>query len=443
MPSSRRQFLLSSAAIGAQAAQNQGAPSDRINVAIVGLHGRGRDHIRAFARIPNVRVAALCDVDERLFPTSVAEVEKLGGNRPVTEVDMRRLLERKDIDAIAIATPDYWHALQTIWSCQAGKDVYVEKPVSFTVLEGRRMVEAARKYKRIVQAGLNRRSDATTRAAIDQLHQGKFGRPYRAKVDIVRPRANIGRVQESSIPPGVHWDLFLGPSPYRPYTANRFHYGWHYFHETGPTDVGNIGTHSLDIARWGLKRQTHPTKIHSIGGLYVFDSDQETPNYQVGTFEYPDRMILNFEHNNLYSPPGHGTVFFTSEGYVTDEWKAFRGSFRPRNRTHPAGIDENVMNASFPDASYTQLPAIEPSAGAVSHFENFVNAMRTRRVEDLYCDIFEGHLSTSLALLARISMTTGRKLTFDPPTETFPGDSEADALLTRKYREPYTLPDRV
>jgi predicted dehydrogenase len=186
----RRSFLISSAA-----APLLGA-NERINVAVVGFHGQGMTHIRNYLRIPNVRVAALCDVDERLFPSVVGEVEKAGGYKPITEVDMRKLLDRKDIDAISIATPDYWHALQTIWSCQAGKDVYIEKPLSFTLLEGRRMVEAARKYKRIVQAGLNTRSIPIYRGGIQFLHDEKFGKVYRAKVDIARPRANIGRVQD-------------------------------------------------------------------------------------------------------------------------------------------------------------------------------------------------------------------------------------------------------
>src|SRR5438093_1145374 len=184
MPFPTRRTFLRKAAITASAPAirtgwAQRSPNEVINVAVVGFHGRGKDHYRAFAKMPNVRVAALCDADERLFPAAVAEVEKLAGYRPATEYDIRRLLERKDIDAISIATPDYWHALMTIWACQAGKDVYVEKPVSFTIVEGRRMVEAARKYKRIVQAGLNRRSEPSVRAAVRMLNEGKMGKVYR------------------------------------------------------------------------------------------------------------------------------------------------------------------------------------------------------------------------------------------------------------------------
>src|SRR5712691_10681534 len=204
MPSTSRRTFLCKAALAASAPAigtgwAQRSPNDTINVAVVGFHGRGKDHYRAFAKMPNVRVAALCDADERLFPAAVAEVEKLAGYRPATEYDIRRLLERKDIDAVSIATPDYWHALMTIWACQAGKDVYVEKPVSFTIVEGRRMVEAARKYKRIVQAGLDMRSESKVRAAMRVLREGKLGQVYRGKVIITKPRASIGRMQEAAI----------------------------------------------------------------------------------------------------------------------------------------------------------------------------------------------------------------------------------------------------
>ena len=187
------------------------SPNERINVAVTGFHNRGAVHIRSFSQIPNVRVAALCDVDERLFPPAVAEAEKLSGHRPDTCYDFRKLLDRKDIDAVSIATPDYWHALQTVWACQAGKDVYVEKPVSFNIPEGRRMVDAARKYNRIVQAGNNRRSEPAVRAAMAMLNAGKMGKVYRASTDFGKPRASIGRQKEIPVPEGVHWDLFLGP----------------------------------------------------------------------------------------------------------------------------------------------------------------------------------------------------------------------------------------
>jgi predicted dehydrogenase len=451
MSQSRRDFIRATGAITAapavQTAFAQSAPSDRVNVAVVGFGGRGMAHIRGFAALPNARVVALCDVDERLFPYAVAEVEKLGGNRPITEVDMRKLLERRDIDAISIASPDYWHALQMIWACQADKDVYVEKPISFTIHEGRKMVEAARRYKRIVQAGTQGRSVPGSRAMVKMLHEGKMGKVYRASTDFSKPRASIGRAKETSIPPGVNWDLYLGPSAYRPFTMNRFHYGWHYFWDTAPSEVGNIGTHSLDLCRWAMNKQTHPVKIHTTGGLYAWDSEQETPNVMLGTIEYADGSIIDWQVSNLYSPvPARGTILYTTEGYLENRrgWKAMRGRITPGKRRHPAGIDQTNYNASFPDAEYESGPAIDPSGeGRGDHFQNFVDVVRSRRIEDLNCDILQGHLSTSLAQLATISYRTGRKLVFNPDTEKFVNDTEADKYLTRKYRAPYVLPEKV
>jgi predicted dehydrogenase len=451
MSQSRRDFMKTTGVVTAAPAVQKGfaqsAPSDRVNVAVVGFGGRGMAHIRGFAALPNARVAALCDVDERLFPHAIAEVEKLGGNRPITEVDLRKLLERKDIDAISIASPDYWHALQTIWACQAGKDVYVEKPVSFTIQEGRKMVEAARRYKRMVQAGTQGRSSPASRAMVKMLHEGKMGKVYRASTDFSKPRASIGRAKETSIPQGVNWDLYLGPSPYRPFTVNRFHYGWHYFWDTAPSEVGNIGTHSLDLCRWAMSQQTHPVKIHTTGGLYAWDSEQETPNVMLGTIEYADGSIIDWEVSNLYSPvPARGTILYTTEGYLLNRggWKAMRGKITPRSRRHPAGIDQTNHNASFPEAEYVPGPAIDASGeGRGDHFQNFIDAVRSRKVEDLNCEILQGHLSTSLAQLATISYRTGRKLVFNPDTEKFVNDLDADKYLTRRYRAPYVLPEKI
>jgi predicted dehydrogenase len=443
MTNPTRRTFLQGAAMAAPALAQPGT-NDRVNIVIVGLHYRGTDLLRGFVKVPHVRIAALCDVDERLLPTAAAEVEKSAGYRPATEVDIRRLLDNKDIHAVVIATPDYWHAIQTIWSCQAGKDVYVEKPISFTIQEGRKMVDAARKYNRIVQAGTNRRSEPGVRAAMRFLHDNKLGKVYRASVDFSRPRASIGRTKESSIPPGVHWDLYLGPSSYRPFTLNRFHYGWHYFWDTGPSDVGNIGVHNLDVCRWGLGKQVHPVKIHCTGGYFVWDSEQETPNLELGTIKYADGSLIDFEVNNLYAPtPPRGMVFYTTEGYVADRggWKAVRGKITPRNRPHPAGVDQTVYNASFPEATYSPGPAIEPlSEPRQDHFENFIAAVRSRKRDDLHCDILEGHLSTSLAQLSTISYRLGRQLVFNPDTETFVNDAEANKMLSREYRAPYSLP---
>jgi len=373
----------------------------------------------------------------------------MAGYRPATEYDIRRLLERKDIDAVSIATPDYWHALMTIWACQAGKDVYVEKPVSFTVMEGRRMVEAARKYGRIVQAGQNLRSSAEVRAVTRLLNEGRLGKVYRAQVNITKPRGSIGRTAESPVPPGVHWDLYLGPTPYRPFSLNHFHYGWHFFWDTSTTDIGNTGVHHLDLARWGLGKRVHPVKVHSAGGFYVWDAEQETPNFQAATIEYADGSIIDLTINNVYGPSGPWNVFYATQGYVSgsnenSKWETVRGTFTSRKREGAGGVSEAATNASFPTASYTPGSPVESDREqTVSNFQNFIDCVRSRQEENLYCNILEGHMSATLCHLANISYRTGRKLAFDPDTERFVGDEDANRYLTRPYRQGYTVPDKV
>ena len=469
----------------------QRSPNDRINLAVVGIASRGVFHYNQFRRIPNVRISHLCDVDERLFPDNVAALEKAQGHRPATEVDFRKLIENKDIDAVAIATPDHWHGLQTIWGCQAGKDVYVEKPVCFTVKEGRTMVEAARKYNRIVQCGLDRRSQRGNRAVMKFIHDESFGKPYRARVVLHRGRASIGTVQESSIPAGVNWDMYLGPAPYRAFTLNRFHYGWHFYWDTSTTEIGNNGVHYLDYVRWGLKLNEHPTKIICSGGKFVDDDDSEVPNVMQAIYHFADGRMVDLDMTTLPSPPSGGlqmgAIFYTPKGYVGQHsprrspeqraamraafeaaageggvtreqraalrrrfgsmlpgWKAVSGEFTPGNRPdRPSGVSERARNLSFPRSRYEDGPAIPEAPEAENHFENFINCVRSRRREDLRCEVEQGHMSTALCHLAVIAYKTGRTLTFDPKTETFPGDDEANALLTRKYREPYTLPETV
>lgn len=451
----RREFVRTAALAAGMAApamqtgRAQGSANERVNIAVVGFHGRGRAHLRAFSEMENVRIVALCDVDERLFPGAIKTVEEASGHRPDTEIDIRKLLERNDLDAISIATPDYWHALMTIWACQAGKDVYVEKPVSFTLEEGGKMVQAARKYNRIVQAGLNRRSEGNTRAAMRMLNEGQLGRVYRSKINIVKPRGSIGRKQEASIPEGVHWDLYLGPTKYKPFNVNQFHYGWHFFWDTSTTDIGNSAVHSIDVARWGMGKNVHAVKIHSWGGVFVWDSDQQTPNVQNATFEYSDGSFMDMELTNVYSPrTGAGLIYFTDQGYLQssrDGWEAAIGEFSPRSNrpdVSEAGVDERVNNASFPEVEYKPGPAIVEEQ-TVSQFQNFIDCVRSRKVEDLYCDVEQGHLSAALAHQANISYRLGRQLVFDPATERFVDDDEANQYITREYREPYVLPKEV
>jgi len=306
----RRDFLKKSAACTAgmmasapAIAKNlaRSSPNETINVAVAGIRSRGfiyngGGHCVNLAKIPNVRIVAVCDVDERLFPDIAPQLEKMTGQKPRTEVDFRRLLDDKDIHAISIATPDHWHALQTVWACQAGKDVYVEKPISYTVDEGRKMVQAARKYGRIVQVGTQSRSSPVVHEAIKLIRQGVLGEIYMGKSYVYRYREDIGHKPNGPIPEGVHWDLFLGPAPYRPFNENRFHYQWHWVWDTSTTEFGNNGTHGIDRIRLAMNKRVHPEKIHCAGNLYNRrGSDQEVPNFQMATFEYGDGTILETE----------------------------------------------------------------------------------------------------------------------------------------------------
>ena len=460
----------------------QSSPNNTVNVAVVGIHSRGSFHYHQWAGIRDVRVAYLCDVDERLFSANVSAVERLSGYRPKTEVDIRKLLENKDIDAISIAAPDHWHALLAIWGCQARKDVYVEKPVSYCLREGRKIVEAARKYNRMVQSGLDRRSQSANYSAAHFVQEAKFGKAYRATAFMNRSRMSIGRAPEADVPNGVHWDLFRGPAPMRPYTLNRFHYGWHSFWDTGTGEMGNNGVHLLDQLRWSLGKNEHPLKIYSHGLLYPDGSDQETPHLQKATFEYGDGTLVEIEMSTLPSPPSRALgemVFYTPTGYVAalnqesgqagragarrepassrpspnrGGWSATLAEFTPRSFAGPtgqygapivSGVSERVSEVSFPSVANEPGPAIPDADERPNHFQNFIDCVRSRNREDLHCEILEGHMSTALCHLANISFRTGRKLTFDSATETIQGDKEANALLTRKYREPFVVPEKV
>ncbi len=449
MSTNRRTFI--AGALGAGLASAQSSASDTINIGVVGIRGRGRAHIEGFGRVPGVRIAYLCDIDERLFEKTVSEVEQMQGTRPQTETDIRRLLERDDLDAITVATPDHWHALMTVWGCQAGKDVYCEKPCSYTLWEGRQMVKAARKYGRMVQIGLQRRSSPRVRSAVKFVQDGSFGKPYRAKAVIYRGRINIGKVPEAGIPRGVDWDKFLGPAPYRAFDLNRFHYGWHFFWDTATGEVGNNGVHYLDVLRWGLEKDVHPVKIHCTGGQFVEDSDSEVPNVQVGTFEYADGTLVEVEMTTLFSPTFGGVhmggFWYTEKGYIgsPNDFTATAGKFTARDQPDSAsGVSYRTNNLSFPGIEYPAGPEIpdldEPE---VNHFQNFIDCVRSRKHADLHCEVEEGHLSTSLCHLANVAFRVGRKLDFDPATEKFIGDAEANGLLRREYREPYVLPENV
>lgn len=421
------------------------SPNESVNIAVIGIRSRGKDHYRALSKVPNVNIVAICDIDQRLIPDAVAEIEKLTGKKPAVETEYRKILENKDIDAVSIATPNHWHALMAIWACQAGKDVYVEKPVSHTLEEGRKMVEAARKYNRVVQTGTQSRSQTATRNALKFLNDDGLGKVYMARGLCLKPRGSIGHVKNSEIPAGVDWNTFLGPAPYRPFNENRFHYKWHWFWDTGCGDLGNQGIHQADIARWALGKRTHPVRIKGTGDYFIWDSDQETPNMQQLEFEYEDGSILQFEVRGLGTNAEAGIrvgdLVFGSKGWMSMEnedvgtSKVFHSNINIRPDGYSSYKEEEgpVFTNDVPAEAHS----------LVNHFTNFIDCVKTRNWQDLNAEIQEGHLSTSLCHLGNIATRLNRTLYFNPGAEQFVNDTEADAYLTKIYRPPFLLPEKV
>jgi predicted dehydrogenase len=431
----RRHFLVSSAAAAGTQLATRGLASanDTVRVAIVGVRGQGNAHIKAYSGMQNVEIAAMCDVDETVLESRLKQVESSGKKRPAAFTDVRKVLEDKSIDAVSIATPNHWHSLMGIWACQAGKDVYVEKPCSHNIREGAQLVAAARKYNRIVQHGTNSRSTAGLREGMDKLREGVIGDVYMARGLCFKWRDTIGRTPDEPAPAGVHYDLWLGPAEKRAFSKNRFHYNWHWNWEYGNGDIGNQGIHEMDIARWGLGVK-YPAKVSSMGGHFMFDDDQQTPNTQIATFEFNEggrKKILVFEVRHWISnheagiggeKPGNtiGNLFYGSNGYMAiDGYTSYRTYLGKEQQPGPARKEGG------------------------SNWENFITAVRSRKVSDLNADIEEGHLSSVLMHLANISYRLGRSLNFDATSMTVPGDTEANAMFTRKYRQGFVIPATV
>jgi len=425
-----RRTFFQGAAYAAAATRVMGA-NDRVRVGIIGLGGRGQNHLSEFLRFPDSQVAALCDVNQPARERSQAVVQRAGSPKAKEFVDMRKLFDDKEIDAVTMATPNHWHALGTIWACQAGKDVYVEKPASHNIFEGNKMIEAARKNKRIVMVGMQSRSNALKQQAMKLLHDGFIGKLYLAKGVCFKRRNTIGRTPQEPVPAGLDWDIFLGPAPMRPYTKNRFAYNWHWFWDTGNGDIGNQGVHEMDICRWGFKNCGFPKTIYSTGGKYIYDDDQETPNTQYSTFDYGDFQI-HFEVRGILTGPEGGlpvkagntvgNLFYGSDGWM---WIGDGGL-----HVYKGEKNERV--------SLPPLPA-EPKGAGEPHMQNFLAAVRTRDAKLLTADVETGAISAALCHLANISYRVGRKLTWDSKAGQFVNDAEADKLLTRDYRKPYVV----
>lgn len=398
--------------------------NDRLRVAVIGVNGRGKDHISGFMKHENVEVATLCDVDKVVLQERATDFEKKYGKKVQTEQDLRKVYEDKTIDAVSIATPNHWHALAAIWACQAGKDVYVEKPACHNLYEGRKLVEAATKYNRIVQHGVQLRSSAAIQEAIKHLRDGLIGKVYMARGTVYKWRPDIGNLGPSPVPEGLDWDLWQGPAKAREFSKNYVHYNWHWFWDYGNGDIGNQGVHETDLCMWGLDVGL-PEVITSTGGKYLWNDCKETPEVLTSTYQYPkEGKVIQFEvrpwMTNKEDGIEVGNIFYGDKGYMVingyNDYKTFLGRNREPGPARNAGGD---------------------------HYKNFVDAVRAKNKALLNGPIETGHLSASIAHLGNISYRLGRTLKFDPKTETFPGDKEANAMLSRKYRAPYLVPEKV
>ena len=431
--------------------------NDRVRVCVVGVHGQGWGHVNQYAKMENVEVAALCDVDENVTNQRLDEMAKKGWPKPKTFVDLRKALEDKSIDAVSIATPNHWHSLQAIWSCQAGKDVYLEKPMSHNWFEGRQVVRAAEKYNRIVQHGVNARSSPAVMEAFGKMREGLIGEVYMARGLCFKWRKSIGRAPAEPVPAGVDYDLWTGPAPMKPFTKNRFHYNWHWIWDTGNGDFGNQGIHELDIAVWGLGVK-YPTKVAAIGGHFMFDDDQETPNTLNVAYEFDlqggAKKMLVYEVRHWIS---NNEALIGDPRFGGGEIPAALGNAAQQKSKGPQITVGNLFYGSKGflavngyDSYRTWLgeeqePGPSASSGG-NNWANFIDCVRSRKKENLNARIEDAQVSCTLLHLGNASYRLGRSLKFDPATEQVVGDEEANRILRdsdRGYRAPYVVPEQV
>ncbi len=427
----RRSFIAAGAVAASAVAVSRtkaASKNDTIRAAVLGVNGRGKTHIAAFEKQAGAEVALLCDPDEKVLGRRAEEFEKKYGRKVATETDMRKVFDRQDIDVVSVATPNHWHSLATIWACQAGKDVYVEKPGSHNLFEGRRMIQAAEKYGRIVQHGVQLRSSPALREAVDHLRNGLLGKVYMARGLVFRWRPSIGHKPDQSQPPKhLHWDLWQGPAQERDFSERLVHYNWHWHWDYGNGDVGNQGIHETDMCQWGLDVQL-PSKIVAMGGKFLWDDDKETPEVLSTNYYYPEEnKLIQFEvrHWNTNTEEGAtvGNIFYGEEGFMVVKGYGSYETYLGRKRT----------------------PGPKKSVGGELdlHFANFLGAVRSRKKEDLHGPVETAHYSAGLAHLGNIAYRLDRQLNFDPKTETFLDDNAANAMLTRDYRKPFEVPQVV
>lgn len=416
MSETRRTFLQKSAAAsaafstfaigGTKSSGRVLGANDAIRVAICGINGRGTSHIGAYSgdngKKINTQIAYLVDPDSRLFEKRKAGIKNSSGYEPKCVQDVREALEDGDLDAVTVATPNHWHSLITIWACQAGKDVYVEKPCSQTVHEGRVAVEAARRHGRIVQHGTQSRSSSNWRRQIAAIHSGKYGKLLVSRAYASKPRPSI-KFKPAKIPPAeLDFNLWIGPGPVNSYNENLVHYNWHWNWDYGNGEIGNQGVHQMDIARWSVPGGGLPKSVVSFGGRYGYEDQGQTPNTQTAIFDF-----------------GETKVVFQTRGLVDNSDKIVDNSFDLEagrivgGRFYPKGSDQGQ---SLDDVEFD----IGPGDG---NFENFIAAVRSRKVKDLNADILEGHLSSAMCHLGNIAFRTGADVqSFDGAAEMLAGD---------------------
>jgi predicted dehydrogenase len=455
---------------GTKSSGNILGANETIRIGVAGLNGRGASHVDGFTKLKGVEIAYLIDPDSRTFDKRVKTIEERGGGRPKMVKDVRDALDDKNLDAISIATPNHWHALMTIWACQAGKDVYVEKPCSHNVHEGRIAVETARKHKRIVQHGTQSRSSLGKAQVAEIIKSGQYGKLLVSRGLCYKNRNSIGFKEAKQPPAELDFNLWLGPAPEQPYHENLVHYNWHWFWETGNGDIGNQGVHEMDIARWMIPGATLPKSVISLGGRFGYEDQGQTANTQIAIMDYGDTQLI-FEVRGRPTPKYYdqlvGNTFHFEEGTIAGS------KFYPNGKSEPVDL---------PKVEATRGP------GGGDHFANFIEAVRSRNQADLNADILEGHYSSALCHLANISYRLGEQVPFNPQTkafgdnkaayetlermqqhltgdvklqldgmkyqlgrklqldsanEQFVGDAEANQLLTRNYRKPFEVPSKI
>lgn len=378
--------------------------NDRIRIAVAGIHGRGQTHIAGFGGMKDVEIAYLVDPDSRLFASRSKIVRERAGNTPACVQDIRQALDDKSLDAVSVVTPNHWHALMAIWACQAGKDVYVEKPCSHSLLEGRRLVEAARKYDRIVQHGTQRRTDPQWIQVVNDVRKGKYGKLLVSYGYASRSRLSIG-IQDPQQPPReLDFNLWLGPAPVQPFRTNLVHYDWHWRWDFGNGEIGNMGSHQLDVCRWALPDGAVPKRVVSLGGRFGYKDQGETPNTHLTLVDFGEVKVI-LEIRGLIGEKQWKITneFYTDEGVVRD------------GRFFAKGNSVGVPIENFP-------PNGAPEQGP-RHMRNFIDCVRSRKREDLGAEILEGHRSALLVHLGNISYRLGKELPFDRMAGEFEGDA--------------------